>query len=68
MYVSDNISYIVRVSRGTSTTEDKEYKSPYLTKPAGSNSDLAKGANNNLLLYVRENIIDSLLVLSGIIF
>lgn len=44
--------YRVRVSRGTSTTEDKEYKSPYLTKPIGSNSDLAKGANNDLLLYV----------------
>ncbi|XP_011333358.1 uncharacterized protein LOC105276954 isoform X5 [Ooceraea biroi] len=39
-----------RVSRGTSTTEDKEYKSPYLIKPIGSNSDLAKGANNDLLL------------------
>ncbi|KAL0123406.1 hypothetical protein PUN28_005736 [Cardiocondyla obscurior] len=39
-----------RVSRGTSTTEDKEYKSPYLTKPIGSNSDIAKGANNDLLL------------------
>lgn len=41
---------IPKVSRGTSTTEDKEYKSPYLTKPVGSNSDLAKGPNNDLLL------------------
>ncbi|XP_011879180.1 PREDICTED: uncharacterized protein LOC105568272 isoform X3 [Vollenhovia emeryi] len=47
---SKNKTEIPKVSRGTSTTEDKEYKSPYLTKPAGSNSDLAKGANNDLLL------------------
>ncbi|OAD55908.1 BAG family molecular chaperone regulator 3 [Eufriesea mexicana] len=39
-----------RVSRGTSTTEDNEYKSPYLTKPIGPNPDLPKGANNDLLL------------------
>ncbi|XP_012281917.2 uncharacterized protein LOC105700556 isoform X4 [Orussus abietinus] len=39
-----------RVSRGTSTTEDKEYKSPYLSKPTGPNPDLHKGANNDLLL------------------
>ncbi|XP_029667437.1 uncharacterized protein LOC115238063 isoform X5 [Formica exsecta] len=39
-----------RVSRGTSTTEDKEYKSPYLIKPIGSSLDLVKGANNDLLL------------------
>ncbi|XP_071568485.1 uncharacterized protein [Temnothorax nylanderi] len=47
---SKNKTEIPKVSRGTSTTEDKEYKSPYLTKPVGSNSDLAKGANNDLLL------------------
>lgn len=56
IYLYNRICY-VRVSRGTSTTEDKEYKSPYLTKPVGSNSDLAKGANNDLLLYVKKNII-----------
>ncbi|KOX67730.1 BAG family molecular chaperone regulator 3 [Melipona quadrifasciata] len=39
-----------RVSRGTSTTEDNEYKSPYLTKPIGPNPDLPKGASNDLLL------------------
>ncbi|EZA62599.1 BAG family molecular chaperone regulator [Ooceraea biroi] len=47
---SKNKTEIPKVSRGTSTTEDKEYKSPYLIKPIGSNSDLAKGANNDLLL------------------
>ncbi|XP_020300503.1 uncharacterized protein LOC109864068 isoform X2 [Pseudomyrmex gracilis] len=47
---SKNKTEIPKVSRGTSTTEDKEYKSPYLTKPIGSNSDLPKGANNDLLL------------------
>nr|XP_031844058.1 uncharacterized protein LOC116431985 isoform X2 [Nomia melanderi] len=41
---------IPKVSRGTSTREDNEYKSPYLTKPTGPNSDLLKGANNDLLL------------------
>lgn len=41
---------IFRISRGTSTTEDNEYKSPYLTKPVGPNPDLPKGANNDLLL------------------
>lgn len=41
---------IFRVSRGTSTTEDNEYKSPYLTKSVGPNPDLPKGANNDLLL------------------
>ncbi|XP_076244762.1 uncharacterized protein LOC143185548 isoform X2 [Calliopsis andreniformis] len=41
---------ICRVSRGTSTTEDNEYKSPYLTKPVGPNPDLPKGADNDLLL------------------
>ena len=47
---SKNKTEIPKVSRGTSTTEDKEYKSPYLIKPIGSNSDLIKGANNDLLL------------------
>ncbi|XP_011269008.1 uncharacterized protein LOC105259026 isoform X4 [Camponotus floridanus] len=47
---SKNKTEIPKVSRGTSTTEDKEYKSPYLIKPIGSNSDLVKGANNDLLL------------------
>lgn len=41
---------IPKVSRGTSTTEDNEYKSPYLTKPVGPNPDLPKGASNDLLL------------------
>lgn len=54
--------YYNRVSRGTSTTEDKEYKSPYLTKPVGSNSDLPKGANNDLLLYVKKNFLVLLLI------
>ncbi|XP_057334111.1 uncharacterized protein LOC130673189 isoform X1 [Microplitis mediator] len=39
-----------KISRGTSTTEDSEYKSPYITKPIGANSDLAKGPDNDLLL------------------
>ncbi|CAK9830671.1 BAG family molecular chaperone regulator 3 [Anthophora retusa] len=47
---SKNKIEIPKVSRGTSTTEDNEYKSPYLTKPAGPNPDLPKGANNDLLL------------------
>ncbi|XP_072751970.1 uncharacterized protein [Anoplolepis gracilipes] len=47
---SKNKTEIPKVSRGTSTTEDKEYKSPYLIKPIGSNSDIVKGANNDLLL------------------
>ncbi|KAL6443463.1 hypothetical protein ACFW04_002951 [Cataglyphis niger] len=47
---SKNKTEIPKVSRGTSTTEDKEYKSPYLIKPIGSNLDLVKGANNDLLL------------------
>ncbi|KAG7203499.1 hypothetical protein KM043_013557 [Ampulex compressa] len=47
---SKNKMEIPKVSRGTSTTEDKEYKSPYLTKPIGPNNDLPKGANNDLLL------------------
>ncbi|XP_012235901.1 uncharacterized protein [Linepithema humile] len=47
---SKNKTEIPKVSRGTSTTEDKEYKSPYLIKPVGTNSDLLKGANNDLLL------------------
>ncbi|PSN52977.1 hypothetical protein C0J52_01127 [Blattella germanica] len=46
-----------RVSRGTSTTEDKEYKSPYLMKVCGPNRDLYKGPNDELLLvdYVTWN-------------
>ncbi|XP_032690523.1 uncharacterized protein LOC116853483 isoform X5 [Odontomachus brunneus] len=47
---SKNKTEIPKVSRGTSTTEDKEYKSPYLTKPIGTNTDLLKGADNDLLL------------------
>ncbi|XP_074099812.1 uncharacterized protein LOC141527936 isoform X2 [Cotesia typhae] len=39
-----------KISRGTSTTEDSEYKSPYITKPIGANPDLAKGPDNDLLL------------------
>lgn len=39
-----------RISRGTSTAEDDDYKSPYLLRPTGPNPDLAKGANNDLLL------------------
>ncbi|XP_050447830.1 uncharacterized protein LOC126849731 isoform X6 [Cataglyphis hispanica] len=48
---SKNKTEIPKVSRGTSTTEDKEYKSPYLIKPIGSNLDLVKGANNDLLFF-----------------
>ncbi|XP_034196340.1 uncharacterized protein LOC117611938 isoform X1 [Osmia lignaria lignaria] len=47
---SKNKIEIPKVSRGTSTTEDNEYKSPYLTKPIGPNPDLPKGADNDLLL------------------
>ncbi|CAL7945773.1 unnamed protein product [Xylocopa violacea] len=47
---SKNKIEIPKISRGTSTTEDSEYKSPYLTKPVGPNPDLPKGANNDLLL------------------
>ncbi|XP_012165438.1 uncharacterized protein LOC100642914 isoform X2 [Bombus terrestris] len=47
---SKNKIEIPKISRGTSTTEDNEYKSPYLTKPVGPNPDLPKGANNDLLL------------------
>ncbi|XP_031773529.1 uncharacterized protein LOC100865708 isoform X3 [Apis florea] len=47
---SKNKIEIPKVSRGTSTTEDNEYKSPYLTKSVGPNPDLPKGANNDLLL------------------
>nr|CAD7399666.1 unnamed protein product [Timema cristinae] len=48
---------IPKVSRGTSTTEDKEYKSPYLMKPCGPNRQLQKGPNDELLLvdYVTWN-------------
>ncbi|XP_063244879.1 BAG family molecular chaperone regulator 3 isoform X2 [Bacillus rossius redtenbacheri] len=41
---------ISKVSRGTSTTEDKEYKSPYITKPSGPDRSLCKGSNDALLL------------------
>ncbi|XP_076178246.1 uncharacterized protein LOC143152241 isoform X2 [Ptiloglossa arizonensis] len=47
---SKNKIEIPKVSRGTSTAEDSEYKSPYLTKSVGPNSDLPEGANNDLLL------------------
>ncbi|XP_051174446.1 uncharacterized protein LOC127290095 isoform X4 [Leptopilina boulardi] len=39
-----------KVSRGTSTTEDNEYQSPYRSKPSGPNTDLPHGADNDLLL------------------
>ncbi|XP_047114067.1 uncharacterized protein LOC124794620 isoform X2 [Schistocerca piceifrons] len=39
-----------KVSRGTSTTEDKEYKSSYTTKVTGPNRSLPKGPNDDLLL------------------
>ncbi|XP_012259954.2 uncharacterized protein LOC105688341 isoform X3 [Athalia rosae] len=45
-----NKNDVPKISRGTSTTEDKEYKSPYLTRPTGPNADLPKGANNEFLL------------------
>ncbi|XP_076388132.1 uncharacterized protein LOC100875873 isoform X3 [Megachile rotundata] len=54
---SKNKIEIPKVSRGTSTTEDNEYKSPYLTKPVGPNPDLPKGANNDLLLIDIINIV-----------
>ncbi|XP_011314536.1 uncharacterized protein [Fopius arisanus] len=47
---SKNRNELPKVSRGTSTTEDGEYKSLYLIKPTGANSELAKGADNDLLL------------------
>ncbi|XP_011500005.1 PREDICTED: uncharacterized protein LOC105363901 [Ceratosolen solmsi marchali] len=43
-------SEVPKISRGTSTTEDDDYKSPYLIRPLGPNTDLPQGANNNLLL------------------
>lgn len=48
---------VPKVSRGTSTTEDKEYKSPYLMKVCGPNRELYKGPNDDLLLidYVTWN-------------
>ncbi|KAJ9583322.1 hypothetical protein L9F63_022339 [Diploptera punctata] len=48
---------VPKISRGTSTTEDKEYKSPYLMKVCGPNRDLYKGPNDELLLvdYVTWN-------------
>ncbi|XP_034946401.1 uncharacterized protein [Chelonus insularis] len=39
-----------KVSKGTSTSEDREYKSPHCTQPTGANSELTKGPNNDLLL------------------
>ncbi|XP_066593090.1 uncharacterized protein [Prorops nasuta] len=47
---SKNKTEIPKISRGTSTTEDNEYRSPYLMKPNGPNTELPKGANNDLLL------------------
>ncbi|KAK2587070.1 hypothetical protein KPH14_011017 [Odynerus spinipes] len=47
---SKNKIEIPKVSRGTSTTEDSEYKSAYLLKPVGPNPELSKGADNDLLL------------------
>ncbi|XP_063990639.1 uncharacterized protein LOC135169506 isoform X2 [Diachasmimorpha longicaudata] len=47
---SKNRNELPKVSRGTSTTEDDEYKSPYLIKATGVNPELAKGPNNDLLL------------------
>ncbi|XP_067013924.2 uncharacterized protein [Anabrus simplex] len=48
---------VSRVSRGTSTTEDKEYKSPYVIKTGGPDPSLHKGPNDELLLadYVTWN-------------
>ncbi|XP_044021351.1 uncharacterized protein LOC122861190 isoform X2 [Aphidius gifuensis] len=45
-----NKNGIPKTSRGTSTTEDSEYKSFYVQKPLGPNFDNAKGPNNELLL------------------
>lgn len=50
MIDTTRINLSCRVSRGTSTTEDKEYKSPYLMKVCGPNRDLYKGPNDELLL------------------
>ncbi|XP_015112136.1 uncharacterized protein LOC107037869 isoform X3 [Diachasma alloeum] len=47
---SKNRNELPKVSRGTSTTEDGEYKSPYLIKATGANPELAKGPDNDLLL------------------
>lgn len=46
-----------KISRGTSTTEDKEYKSSYTTKVTGPDRNLPKGPNDDLLLtdYVTWN-------------
>jgi hypothetical protein len=48
---------VPKVSRGTSTTEDKEYKSPYLQRVNGPNAELHTGPNDELLLvdYVTWN-------------
>ncbi|KAJ8668823.1 hypothetical protein QAD02_000082 [Eretmocerus hayati] len=45
-----NKKEVPKVSRGTSTAEDDDYKSPYLTRPMGPNPDLPRGPNNDLLL------------------
>ncbi|KAK6627415.1 hypothetical protein RUM44_009892 [Polyplax serrata] len=41
---------VSKVSRGTSTAEDKEFKSKYRTKAVGRDKDLCKGPNDQLLL------------------
>ncbi|XP_059477897.1 uncharacterized protein LOC132198117 isoform X1 [Neocloeon triangulifer] len=41
---------VTKVSRGTSTAEDKEYRSCYLQKANGPNINLLNGPNNNILL------------------
>ncbi|CAB3374519.1 Hypothetical predicted protein [Cloeon dipterum] len=41
---------VPKVSRGTSTAEDKEYKSSYLQKTSGPNTENLSGANSDLLL------------------
>ncbi|XP_058802297.1 uncharacterized protein LOC131670597 isoform X2 [Phymastichus coffea] len=45
-----NKTEVPKVSRGTSTAEDSDYKSKYVSRPVGPNPDLPKGANNDLLL------------------
>ncbi|KAJ1525411.1 hypothetical protein ONE63_010225 [Megalurothrips usitatus] len=41
---------VPKVSRGTSTTEDKEYRSVYRFTPSGPNSSLHLGPNDELLI------------------
>ncbi|KAK7872646.1 hypothetical protein R5R35_002645 [Gryllus longicercus] len=41
---------VPKMSRGTCTAEDAEYRSPYLSKASGPNPDLHLGANDELLL------------------